>query len=118
MSTVRFKPGVEFAMVAPGGYKILSALKTIAKTFPKDITITAGTDGKHAKTSRHYIGAAYDVRSHDQTKDEQQTFLAYLDRELGNKQFYYFLEAPGTTNAHWHIQVRAGVVYTVKDLLA
>lgn len=114
---IRFKDGVEFGVIAPGGYKILAALRTIASTFPKDVTITAGTNGQHKKTSRHYLGLAYDVRSHDQTSDEKMSFLAQLNILLGAK-FYYFLEDEGTDNEHWHIQLRSTASFTVKELLA
>lgn len=117
MSRVLWKDGVRFDVVAPAGFAILAALRTIALSFPKAIVITAGTDGKHKKNSKHYIGEAYDIRSKDQTPAEQARFKAGLDAFLGPTKFYYFLEAPDTDNEHWHIQKRAGTVYTIYDYL-
>lgn len=114
---VSIKPGVQFSIIAPGGFAILSALKTIAQRV--DMTITSGTDGVHSgPTDPHYRGEAYDVRSHDLDDGGKQQVLNDLTQLLGTVKFYFFLENPGQMTEHFHIQVRNGQTYTIGDLLA
>lgn len=117
MSRVTIKPGVTFSVVAPGGFAILQALKTLSSAY--DLVITSGTDGIHpagGANDPHYRGEAYDVRSHVMSHEQQARFLSDMGRLLGDK-FYLFLESPGEPNEHFHIQVRNGQRYTLEDLL-
>lgn len=109
MGVIRVKPGVEFAMIAPGGFRILWAIEDLAASIAYDLTITSGTDGAHSgPTDPHHRGEAYDVRSHD-LPDKEATLIAMMNR-LG-PQFYAFLESPGTDNEHIHAQVKKGTTY-------
>jgi len=111
VSVVRVKPGVQFALIAPGGFRILSAIDQTAAKVGVDLTITSGTDGEHSgPTDPHHRGEAYDVRSQDLTDDNKGLVLATLEDFLGNR-FYGFLESAGTDNEHFHIQVAKGTTY-------
>jgi len=107
----RVKPGVEFAVIAPGGFRILSAIDQAAQVLGFDVTITSGTDGMHSGLADpHHSGNAYDVRTHDLTDQQKQDLLAFLQCKLGDR-FYAFLESPGTDLEHIHAQVKRGTTY-------
>lgn len=118
MSRVTIKPGATFSVIAPGGYAILRALRTIAAAYSQDVVITSGTDGEHSgPTDPHKKGEAYDVRSKNMEGDEKVRFLSDLHRLLGLELFYFVLESPGDVTEHFHIQVRQHRRYTIDDLL-
>lgn len=112
MSCVYTKSGVLFALIAPGGFRILSAIDQTAAKLGVDLIITSGTDGLHSGAEDpHHRGEAYDVRSHEFTADEKDKVLAQIMLILGWDNFYGFLESPATDNEHWHFQVKKGTVY-------
>ena len=99
-------------MIAPGGFRILSAIDQVAAALQIDLTITSGSDGMHSgMTDPHHRGEAYDVRSHDLNPDLKQMILDQVMRKLGFERFYGFIEAAGTDNEHFHFQVKKGTVY-------
>jgi hypothetical protein len=108
---VRTKPGVSFSIIAPGGFRILSAIDQTAQKLNCDLTITSACDGTHSgPNDPHHRGEAYDVRTHDFSAEQKQLVLAQLITILGDR-FYVFLESPGSDNEHIHAQVRKGTVY-------
>ncbi len=111
MGVVRVKPGALFTMIAPGGFRILSAIDRTAQEINCDLCITSAGDGMHSgPNDPHHRGEAYDVRSHDFTPQQKDTILSCLRKYLGPK-FYAFLEAENTDNEHFHIQVCKGQTY-------
>lgn len=111
MSEIYVKQGVLFNVIAPGGFRILSAISQAANSLGIDLYITSGTDGEHSgPTDPHHRGEAYDVRSHDLTEDQKQSVLSQIMRTLGDR-FYGFLESPNSDNEHIHVQVRKGTTY-------
>lgn len=69
-----------------------------------DLVITAGTDGKHMATSKHYLGDALDVRTNNfPSKSAKQQFAVALQRELGSDYDVIF-EAADTPNEHIHVE--------------
>lgn len=112
MTTVQAKSGVLFTIIAPGGFRILSAIDQACQTLAMDLVITSACDGAHSgPDDPHHRGEAYDVRSHDFTSDEKDKFLATVMLLLGQDRFYGFLEASGTDNEHFHFQVSKGTTY-------
>jgi hypothetical protein len=110
MGVLRVKDGVQFTIIAPGGFAILSALNTTARIVDHDLTITSACDGEHSgPEDPHHRGEAYDVRSHD--VPDKGMFLTTLRQQLSEYRFYAFLEDPGEENEHFHIQVKKGTVY-------
>ena len=108
---VHVKPGVQFTRIAPGSFRILGALESLARALRLDVTITSACDGVHSgPADPHYRGQAYDVRSHDWVDARTEYMVEALQRELGDG-FTVLLEAPGTPAAHLHIQVRKGTAY-------
>jgi hypothetical protein len=105
-SVVRVKDGVEFTVIAPAGFRILSAIDQAAATLGRDLVITSACDGLHSgPNDPHHLGRAFDIRSHD-IENKQETLDAIM-KFLGAK-FFGFLESPNTDNEHFHIQIRQG----------
>lgn len=90
--------------VTPPNLIILAAVANAAQELGLVVTITSGTDGVHMTGSKHYIGAALDVRSHDIA--DKKAFLGNLRKRLGAA-YYCFLESPGTPNEHFHCEYDA-----------
>lgn len=117
--SITVKPGVVFAVVAPAGFVILQALKTVSAGVAVDLTITSATDGAHAgPTDPHKLGEAYDVRSHDFDAETKGRVLAAIIAALGRDRFFAFLEAPGTPHEHFHLQRKKGTTFTIEDWLS
>lgn len=109
---VRVKDGVQFTLIAPGGFRILEAISKVARMVGHDLTITSACDGTHSgPTDPHHRGEAYDIRTHDMDESLKPVVLNALQALLPANQFYVFLEAPGTDNEHIHGQVRKGTTY-------
>ena len=126
---IKVKDGVKF-VYSPGGLAILNALKTVSKMMNKDLTITSGSDGIHFDGNNdyitknlpnpndpHYLGNAYDIRSHDLSTIEKQQLLANLNNLLNRENFYFFLENPNKDTEHFHIQVKKGTYYGINEFL-
>lgn len=111
VGVVRTKPGVLFTMIAPGGFRILSAIDQTAAECNWDLIITSAGDGAHSgPNDPHHRGEAYDIRSHEFNAEEKQTILASLRKKLGER-FYVFLEDEGLPNEHFHAQVCKGTTF-------
>lgn len=112
MSVLRVKDGVLFTVIAPGGFRILSALDQSCEKLGFDLWLSSGCDGAHSgPLDPHHEGKAYDVRSHDFTTDVKTSVLATVMGILGWDSFYGFLEDAGTANEHFHFQVKKGTIY-------
>jgi len=109
---VRVKPGVQFTVIAPGGFRILEALNMTASMVEFDLTITSACDGEHSgPDDPHHRGEAYDLRSHDLQPFQKRHVLDTIQSQLPPERFYAFLEAADTDNEHFHIQVKKGTTY-------
>lgn len=112
MGVTRVKDGVQFAVIAPGGFRILSAIDRAAKELGFDLTITSGSDGIHSGVDDpHKRGEAYDIRTHGLIEAEKASVLSNLMGVLGWDRFYAFLESPNTESEHLHVQIRKGTTY-------
>lgn len=124
MASVKIKPGVKFGpeggppVIAPAGFLILQAIKAASKQLNIDLTITSGTDGAHSgPADPHHFGEAYDIRSHDFPAALRPAVVKAVMDQLGWKQFYGYIEAPGTDNEHFHFQRKKDTTFTVEDFL-
>ena len=109
---VKVKEGVEFTRIAPGGFRLLEAIAWTALNTRIDLTITSACDGAHSgPDDPHHRGEAYDLRSHDMLPHQKQDVLQTLGAALEANRFYCFLEAEGTPNEHFHLQVKKGTTY-------
>ncbi len=109
---MRVKDGVNFSVIAPAGFRILSAIDQVAESLSVDLVITSACDGEHSgESDPHRSGEAYDVRTHGFSLDLKQQILDGVMRRLGFSRFYGFLEAPNTDNEHIHVQRRKDTTY-------
>jgi hypothetical protein len=107
---VRVKDGVQFTVISPAGFHMLSAFDMAARYCQHDLTITSACDGEHSgPDDPHHRGEAYDVRTHD--LPDKQLVLTTIMNYLGTTKFYGFLEDPETDNEHIHCQLRHGIMY-------
>ena len=112
MSIVHVKSGVLFTVIAPGGFRMLSAIDQTCAKMGIDLILTSACDGEHSgPNDPHHHGEAYDVRSHDFTPEQKADILTNVMDFLGWNSFYGFIEAPGTDNEHFHFQVKKGTTY-------
>jgi hypothetical protein len=125
MNVVRVKPGCQFAPIAPGGFRILAALDTVARAAAVDLEITCGSEG-HPPDDEHTRGIAYDVHVGGFTVDQVLDLRRRLQLELGPL-FTVLYERPDAppdprlaviayinphaTAPHFHVQVKRGTVY-------
>lgn len=107
---VRVKDGVQFTVISPAGFHILSAIEASALRCSHDVTVTSACDGEHSgPDDPHHKGEAYDIRTHDQSDPAQ--LLSALKLFLSDAKFYVFIEDEGTANEHIHAQLRHGILY-------
>lgn len=71
--------------------------------FGKGIIITSLNDGYHMSYSLHYKGNAADIRSHDKTKEESESFINKVKIFLG-QDYDILLEDYGLANEHIHFE--------------
>lgn len=98
---VSVKPNVRFDVDSLALGRLLAALLTL--DYYGDIVITSGSDGTHAKDSRHYRGEAIDIRTRN--VPDPEGLRAKLETALGPK-FRVLNEGD-----HLHAQVRKGGRY-------
>lgn len=110
---VTCKAGVRFQGFRPAAVRILLALARVSDRF--EVVITAGSDGAHLPTSRHYTFEALDLRTKHLGEAQRAAFLAALEADLGPA-FTVLLEGAGTPNEHAHVQPVKGSVYGVERL--
>ena len=99
MGKILVKSGVETRALL-----LLAAVANVARDLPLDVTVTAGTDGKHRKDSKHYSGEALDVRTKNfPTRRAKQEFIAAVLLRLGPG-YEIFLESEGKPQEHAHLE--------------
>ena len=90
--------------VLPRSLTLMAAIANVARDLGWDVTITAGTNGKHMVGSKHYTGEALDVRTKNfPSKRSKQDFIAAVLLRLGPG-YEMFLEDVGGVNEHAHVQ--------------
>jgi len=106
---VTLKKGVQFDKTTAALGRLLSVLLMLPQKegWPSVVVITSGSDGQHSPNSRHYVGDAIDVRSHNFSAAFKEEFRNTYEQALG-PQFRVLLEYLGSPNEHFHAQVRKG----------
>jgi hypothetical protein len=121
---LRHTKDTEFERIAPGGFRILSALDHATQVIGRDLWITAGTNDH--TTGRHPLGEAFDVRTKDLPGQTIVRLVQVLRATLGAR-FAVLYETPiapkdpallaiATVNPkasgeHVHVQVRKNTDY-------
>ena len=125
VSVVRVKPGVRFDVIAPAGFRILSAIDALAVKLGRDITLTCGTDF-HQMPDPHCTGEAYDFGITGWSAQEIELAVRFLRLTLGDA-FTVLYEVPrlpmdptlrplayvnaNATGPHFHIQRKKGTTW-------
>lgn len=73
MSVLLFKDGVTLKPDSAGA-RLHGALDRVVRTWPSDLTISAGSDS-HGPADPHTLGRAFDVRTHGLTDDQLKQLL-------------------------------------------
>lgn len=90
---MRYKAGVCVAGLHPVVWEMLRVIDgECARLWGREITVTAGTDGRHSDKSRHYVGLAADIRIRD--LDGNDGDLSPTDRDRAG-QLVAVCRAPG-----------------------
>lgn len=64
-STAQFKKGVDYQALEPVCKIAVNQLVPVFNKFGYGLTVTSTTDGKHSRSSLHYLGLAFDIRSRE-----------------------------------------------------
>ena len=130
MNVVRHRPSARFDIIAPAGFRILSAIDQAAQECLVDLMITSGTDS-HAQPDPHVTGEAYDVSVLGLSAQQIADVKASLEDVLGNlfTVLYEVREVPSdptlrpiayvnakATGSHFHIQRRRSTVFPPVDV--
>lgn len=95
---MRLKKGVSILGFKPELNLGLMIAKEVYLDHSQELVITSGTEGKHKRNSRHYIGLAADLRTRYFKNGETDKVVLDLRKALGDE-FYIKKEAD-----HIHMQ--------------
>ena len=125
MNVVHHRPAARFDVIAPAGFRILSAIDQAAQDVRVDLMITCGTDS-HAMPDPHVTGEAYDVSVHGLSAQQIADVKASLEATLGPlfAVLYEVREVPSdptlrpiayvnvkATGPHFHIQRKKNTIF-------
>ena len=125
---LRCKPRCAFAIIAPGGFRILAALDAATLMLGRDLVLTAGTNDH--TLGRHATGEAIDVSVAGLGGQQIITLHRFLKQRLG-RAFTVLYETPRqprepslqeiayvnakATGDHLHCQVKRGTTFPPTD---
>lgn len=69
------------------------------------LVVTSINDAHHRLNSLHYLGRAFDCRSHDLPHFDRRKVLAELKEALNDVRWDVILEGEGTENEHFHCEI-------------
>jgi len=100
MTILRLKKGVRLLGLQPQTVFGIMVAHSCYSAVNKDgeCFITSGTEGRHSRGSRHYVGLAFDLRMRRLTK-EQKKILHGMIKEALTNQFDVVLE-----KTHIHVE--------------
>lgn len=124
MYYLEFAPGFEWNLPTPAGARMLSALDRATGVLRTNLTLTAGTNGKHSgPADPHYRGCAFDVGVANLQAFQVKQLKIFLESVLGNL-FTVLYETPsepkdptlapiayvnpGASGPHLHLQPAKG----------
>jgi hypothetical protein len=104
---INVKPGVVFKVFTEEIEHVLAVVRKTWKRYAPGVvpTITSANDGKHGMNSKHYSDSALDLRSKNLTEQQKDEIFLALHSELYRRGFDVLLEARGTDNEHFHVEV-------------
>lgn len=100
MIPIRLKKGVTISGLVPEMVFASQVIAGVLHKYGQEAVITSGTEGKHSKNSRHYIGGALDWRTwHLQDIGSEGDCAKEIQECLGGE-FYVMLHI----GSHIHVQ--------------
>jgi hypothetical protein len=97
---------VNMAGVNSGLQEFIARLGMLhASLFGKPLVITSGRDAVHGNGSKHYVGKAVDIRTHDKTDAQCIVLLTVLADVAPQLGIAVFDERALGTEAHIHIEL-------------
>jgi len=99
------KKGVKALGNKPEMNLALMIVEGVYSKYDTDVVVTSIVDSKHSATSRHYIGMAVDIRTHNIYKNRLDEVFKLRQKHLGDNYFVY-LQSRGTPNEHFHISFK------------
>ena len=98
-----FKRDVTLQGMRPEVAVAINVFDGVMAKYGLDAYITSVVDSTHSKQSKHYIGCAFDGRSHDLREDQKDEVLDIMRKAL-TVEYTVLLEARGEDNEHFHVQ--------------
>jgi len=95
---MKFKDGVKINGIKPELTIGIIIANSVYKDHNYDLVITSVTDGKHSRTSLHYVGFAFDTRTRNVSKIDLPLIQKDLQEALADE-FDVVLEKD-----HFHIE--------------
>lgn len=82
---MKLKDGVIIVGMSPQVVLAIMAAQDVYREYNTELVITSGFDGHHASNSKHYVGNAVDIRTHNlpNPKVDGQAIANRLDGDLG-----------------------------------
>ncbi len=94
------KLGVRLALLEPQTALAMMVVESVAiKLTLPELVITSVNDSEHMDGSLHYLGLAFDIRTHSMRKDQIDIFFKAIKDALGDSGFDIILESD-----HIHIE--------------
>lgn len=126
MGILRYKDGVTLRP-DPAGARLLGSIERVTRTWPTDMTVTAGSDG-HKPGDPHTLGRGFDVRTHGLDDHQKSAFLNLVLADLDDgalveqkitgiwyaantKIWFAQVENYNTDTEHLHFQLRNTAVF-------
>ena len=98
VNEVQIKPGVRLTGMKPEMSFVMPVIDSVYRKWGVEFVVTSGVEGKHSKTSRHYLGFAIDSRTRDFNPSDIPEVQKDLETALGDD---FYVEFEGN---HFHIQ--------------
>jgi len=77
---VQIKPGVRITGMKAEMAMVMPVIDSVYRKWGVEFVVTSGVEGKHSKTSRHYLGLAIDAR----TRDFDPSDIPEVQKDLKN----------------------------------
>ena len=96
---IKIKNGADVRGLKDEIWDIVYETNKLYEQYGVDCVITSGLDGKHSKTSLHYLGYAVDIRIRNLKREGQAEYIVDKHKDLHDKLYDIILE-----KTHIHIE--------------
>lgn len=88
--------------ILPRSLILMAAIANTANRLQLEITVIAGRNGNHPKSSRHLTHEALDIQTSNLTIGERREFITMMQAKLGSL-YDVVMEDVGTEREHLHV---------------